>query len=119
MTQSRIDKLKLLKDKFKALGRTQREAIGVCFLKLKLGVHSPEEFEKVMHFLDGFEFEINTANLDAIMNYLHSESHTLPEFMALEESLTDIREKLSSNAMPSYNADEAVTLKEGVKPFKD
>lgn len=118
MNQEKIQKLKKLKDNFQELSRKDRESIGVCFLKVKLGVHQPEEFDRVMAFLGDLEFEINSANLDSVMNFLHSTTHSLPEFLALEESLNDIGRHVTSDVLPPYNPDDAETLKEGIKPFK-
>lgn len=119
MNQDTIQQLKDLKSKFKALDGKQREQVGVCFLKLKLGVHSPEEFEIVAQFLGDFDLDYNAENLDSMMNYLHAKDHSLPEFIAMEESMTDIDKKIAEKGMASYSPEEAETLKEGVKPFKD
>lgn len=59
-------------------------------------------------------------NLESMINYLHSEEHSLPEFIALEDSLNNIEAHIKTNKanIPPYNPDEVETLREGVKPFK-
>lgn len=118
MSQNQVAKIKELKEKFKEMPAKEREKTGICFLKVKLGVHHPEEFEVVIKFLDDFDMDITPENLDAMMNYLHSTSQKLPEFIALEDSLTDIKQDSKKTGLSDYNADEAETLKEGVKPFR-
>jgi len=118
MKDEHIQQLKSLKAKFQKLKAKDRENLSVCFLKFKLGVHNTDESQTVKKFLGEFKMEINPENLDSMINYLHSQAHTLPEFIAMEDSITDIEKEITQSELPIYNPDEVDTLKEGVRPFK-
>lgn len=115
MTDVREEKLKILKQKFKSLSMMEREQVSVCFLKVKLGVNNPDELRIVKQFLGDIVVTMSPDNLDHVITYLHSDSLTLPEFIAMEESLTEIEAK---SGLPSYNAEDVDTLREAIKPFK-
>ncbi|MBF0105551.1 MAG: hypothetical protein HQM16_09530 [Deltaproteobacteria bacterium] len=123
MKKPQIDQLKDLKQHFKSLSPKDREAISICFLKVKLGVHHPDDFDVVTDFLKNFDIEINPDNLDGMMNYFHSSTQSLPEFLALEDSMSDIKTgKIKVTAagagLADYNPDDVETLKEEQKPLK-
>ena len=119
MTEKQRQKLSGLKTKFKALPPKKREHLGVCFLKVQLGVHDPQEFGTLIDFLDGFDMDIVPENLDSMISYFHADTHTLPEFIALEASISNITipNFSPSHILPTYDPDNVETLKEGVKPF--
>lgn len=118
MDVKNVQKIKELKEKFLSLTRKQREQVSVSFLKVKLGVNSPEELKTVTDFLDGFTMELTAENLDHMINYLHSKAHTLPEFIALEDSITEIQKAIKENDLPDYDPLEAETIRDEVKPIK-
>jgi len=125
MKESLIHRIKSLKEQFRSLEAKDRESLSVCFLKAKLGVHNQNELKAVRKFLGSFRMQMSEDNLDRMINYLHSESHTLPEFIAMEESMTDIEVDLMVDTendigsdLPDYNADDVDTLTETIKPFK-
>ncbi|EKD51316.1 MAG: hypothetical protein ACD_62C00286G0005 [uncultured bacterium] len=121
MDEKHLQQIKSLKDKFRSLSPKKREAVSVCFLKTKLGVHTPGEFKQVQDFLGDCNVEMVPENLDKMINYLHSESHSLPEFIALEDSLNNIdleRRATQQFTLPRYNPDDVETLTEDVQPGK-
>lgn len=121
MTDERFQKLKIIKEKFRSLEPKEREHISVCFLKVKLGVHGVSEMARVREFLGALNVNLEPENLDQFITYLHSESGTLPEFIAMEESLTQIEKSLAEVTakakMPNYEEDNVETLREAQKPF--
>lgn len=116
MKPEHVQMLKALKDKFKGLKPKERENLSVCFLKVKLGVHNPDEYDLVVNFLDTFRMQINVENMDKMITYLHSESHTLPEFIAMEDSVAGLDEEPTGPELPIYNPDEVETVKEIERP---
>ena len=121
MTDERLQKLKILKDRFRSLDAKEREHVSICFLKVKLGVHGSAEMAVVREFLGSLNVNLEPENLDLFIGYLHSEAGTLPEFIAMEESLTQIEKSLAETTaktkMPDYEEDSVETLREGQKPF--
>jgi hypothetical protein len=121
MTDERLQKLKVLKEKFRSLNSKEREHVGICFLKVKLGVHGASEMAMVRGFLGALNINLEPDNLDQFITYLHSEEGTLPEFIAMEESLTQIEKSLADvtakTQMPGYEEDSIETLREAQKPF--
>ncbi|MCP5464255.1 MAG: hypothetical protein H7A33_04430 [Deltaproteobacteria bacterium] len=132
MKQTQIQQLKDLKKKFREQQPKKRENLGVCFLKLKLGVHNEKEKQVVLNFLADFRMTLTEDNLDAVMNYLHSEDHSLPEFIAMEESLHDADAigrlsayskeevdtlKNSKPKLPEYKEEDLETLRDPIAPF--
>lgn len=111
----------MIKDKFRSLAIKERENISVCFLKVKLGVHGIAEIAAVRDFLGPLNVNLEPENLDQFITFLHSEVGTLPEFIAMEESLTQIEKNLAEvtvkSKMPNYVEDEVETLRDGQKPF--
>lgn len=118
MDVKNVQKIKVLKEEFLSLSRKEREQISVSFLKVKLGVNSPDELKLVKNFLGGFVMELTSENLDHMINYLHSKAHTMPEFIALEDSITEIQKMTKTSDLPDYNALDAETIKDNIKPFK-
>lgn len=121
MTDERLQKLKVVKEKFRSLNAKEREHVSVCFLKVKLGVHGASEMATVRGFLGALNVNLEPENLDQFITYLHSEAGTLPEFIAMEESLTQIEKSLADvtakTKMPDYEEDNIETLREAQKPF--
>lgn len=121
MTDERYQKLKIIKDKFRCLDPKEREHVSVCFLKVKLGVNGASEIATVREFLGALNVNLEPDNLDQFITYLHSEAGTLPEFIAMEESLTQIEKSLADvtakTEMPHYEEDKVETLREAQKPF--
>lgn len=115
MNDDQLNQLKNLKQKFRTFSSQERQQLGVSLLKMKLGVHQPQEAQQVFDFLGQFHMRVTVDNLDLLMNYLHSEDHSLPEFLAMEDSLHFSQ---SDMALPSYQEDEVETLKEPLPPFK-
>lgn len=125
MKRPLVERLKSLKKRFRSLPRKEREGLSVCFLKVKLAVNSGEELKQVKEFLGDFRVRMNEDNLDHLINYLHAEKHSLPEFIALEESITEyeIEEfveagRAAAPGLKPYDAAEIDTLREPAKPFR-
>lgn len=95
----------------------------MCFLKVKLEVHSDQEFKSVKDFLGDFKISFTPENLDLLINYFHSKSNTLPAFLAMEDSITEIEssesKKIDRNILPSYDVDEVETIRDKIPHFKD
>lgn len=123
MNEERIQKLKALREKFRSLAPKEREALSVCFLKVKLGVNNDQELIKMQTFLGDFRISLKPENLDNLINYIHSKTHSLPAFIAMEDSVTEIdavesSQSFSQNILPAYNVDEVETIREKLPPMK-
>jgi hypothetical protein len=124
MSNPKFQKMRALKDKFRQMSAKEREIISVCFLKAKLEVNSDDEMKQVKDFLADFTINLSSENLDHIINYLHSTSDKLPEFLAMEDSLSEMdtlneARNFEKPILPEYNKEEAETLKEEEPPIKD
>lgn len=123
MNDEKIQKLKGLREKFRSLAPREREALSVCFLKVKLGVNNDQELINMKTFLGDFRISLRPENLDNLINYIHSKSHSLPAFIAMEDSVTEIdamesSQSLRQNILPGYNVDEVETIREKLPPMK-
>jgi hypothetical protein len=123
MSEAQIQRLKKLKSIFRKLPAKKREALGISFLKVKLRVHATIDLNNIKEFLGDFHISFVPENLDNMINFLHSEENTLPEFIAMEDSLNHIEVNISTTTdkkgLPTYDPDNVETLKDGVKPFKN
>lgn len=115
MSSDRIIELKALKEKFKSLTSKERESLGVSLLKVKLGVHAPAELSAVRDFFGPFKIDYTPENLDHIIEYFHSTDQSLPEFFALEDSLS----QTTDSELSPYSEEDVETLKDKHKPFDE
>lgn len=122
MNEEKIQKLKNLREKFRSLAPKEREALSVCFLKVKLGVNSEQELKNTKSFLGDFRISLKPENLDNLINYIHSKSHSLPAFIAMEDSITEIEalesQTLRHNILPDYDVDKVETIRDRISPIK-
>lgn len=122
MNEEKIQKLKALRDKFRSLAPKEREALSVCFLKVKLGVNNDQELINMKTFLGDFKISLRPENMDNLINYIHSKSHSLPAFIAMEDSVTEIdameSQTFRTSILPEYNVDEVETIREKLSPIK-
>ena len=122
MDEEKIQKLKNLRDKFRSLAPKERETLSVCFLKVKLGVNNEQELKNMKVFLGDFRVSLKPENLDNLINYMHSKSHSLPAFIAMEDSITEIEAmesgSLRKSSLPDYDVDQVETIREKFSPVK-
>lgn len=121
MDSSKIEQLKAVKERFRALKPKDREQLSIALLKVNLGVHSGDEMLFVQTFLDGLPILLEAGKLDPFLNFLHATSNITPqehsgwfsrEEIAKEISLTD-----KDLVLPPYDADAVDTIREDVQPF--
>lgn len=120
MTDAKIQQLKHLKQKFWKLDSKQRESLNVCFLKCKLGVQNAREQKRVKEFVGEYPIEMNEKSVDHVINFFHSEDHSLPEFLSMEDSIKQVDTmKINPKDLPMYDMEDVDTLKEGVKKMDE
>ncbi len=104
-----------LKNKFSTLKPQEKELLGVCLLKHKLGVAVDNEIKSIMSFFSPIEIPSESEKVDQLINYLYAEKNSLPEFLKSEESLTELKLLIQSthSDLPKLNStDEDPTLKD-------
>ena len=119
---AKIEKLKEVKERFRALVAKEREGLSIALLKVNLGVNSPDDMRHVKAFLDGLPMELNVGKLDPFMNFLHSTSNiSPPEFsgwFARDEVKKDPSVTDKKIDLPPYVEDDVETLRDEVSPFE-
>lgn len=118
---TKIEKLKDVKDRFRALTAKEREGLSIALLKVNLGVNSPDDMRHVQAFLDGLPMDLGVGKLDPFMNFLHSTSNiSPPEFsgwFARDEVKKDLSVTEKKIDLPPYVEDDVETLRDEVHPF--
>lgn len=108
-----LQKLKLIKQKFRALPPKEREKLGIALLKINLGVNSDEEFLQARMFIEGLALELKKDRLEGFMNFLHSTSSQIPVDLLDHSPLAAAHEAIEKQV----REDEVETLKDYPRPF--
>lgn len=108
-----LQKLALIKQKFRDLPPKEREKLGIALLKINLGVNSGEEFLQAKVFLEGLTLELKKDRLDGFMNFLHSTSSNIPANLLDHSPVAAAHEAIEKQV----REDEIETLKDYPKPF--
>jgi hypothetical protein len=108
-----LQKLTLIKQKFRDLPPKEREKLGIALLKINLGVNSEEEFLQAKIFIEGLALELKKDRLDGFMNFLHSTSSKIPVDLLDHSPLSVAHEAIEKQV----REDEIETLKDYPKPF--
>lgn len=98
------EQLKELKKRFRALTPKSREDLSVCLLKINLGVNHDKELQKVKDFIGDAPVHLAAGELDAFIEFMHSDSVRPPR---LTQKAADLQ---------PYREDEVETLRDEIRP---
>ena len=111
--------LKKLKHKFDKLATKHKETLGICFLKINLGVQSADDLKQAQDFLENFPLKLKPGSLDVFMDFLHHQQSTKAHFfIKLSKKRGETESQITLEKLPEYQEDQVDTLKEPKKKFR-